>query len=71
MIVIATLIRKLHIVKELVRPLFKKHRLRNSFESQYIKGYQTLVKTAREHFYQIFSSLWETFIRKVSTLVIR
>ena len=66
MIVIATLFRKLHTVKELVRPLFKKDHLRNSFDSQHIKGYETLVKSASEQFYEIFSSLWETLIWKVS-----
>ena len=53
-ILIATLFRKLHTVKELVRPLFKKHQFRNSFENQDIKGSQTLVKSASVHFYQIF-----------------
>ena len=70
MIVIPTLFRKLHTVKELDRPLFEKYRLRTSFESQHIKGSQTLVKSASEHVYQIFSSLWETLIWKVSPLVI-
>ena len=70
MILIATLFHKLQTVKELVRPLFKKYRLRNSFESQHIKGSQILVKSASEQFYQIFSSLWETLIWKVSPLVI-
>ena len=70
MIVIATLFRKLRTVKELVRPLFKKYHLRNSFERQDIKGSKTLVKYLSEHFYQIFSLLWETLIWKVSPLVI-
>ena len=46
MIVIASLFRKLQTVKELVRPLFKKHRSRTPFESQNGKGSQTLVKSA-------------------------
>ena len=70
MILIATLFRKLHTVKKLVRPLFKKHRLRYPFDSEHIKGSQTLVKSASEHFYQIFSSLRETLIWKISPLVI-
>ena len=37
MIVIATLFRKLHNVKDLIRPLFKKHRLRNFFDHQHVK----------------------------------
>ena len=51
MIVIATLFRKLQTVKKLVRPLFKKHRFRNSFDNQHIKESQTLVKFASEHFH--------------------
>ena len=50
MILIATLFGKLDTVKELVRPLFKKHRFRNPFDSQHIKGSQTLVKSGSEHF---------------------
>ena len=43
---IATLFRKLQNVKDLVRPLFKKHRFRNSFDNQHVKESQTLVKFA-------------------------
>ena len=46
MMVIATLFRKLQTVKDLVRPLFKKHCLRNSFENQHVKESQSLVKSA-------------------------
>ena len=46
MIVIATLFRKLQIVKDLVRPLSKKHRFRTPFDSQHVKGSETLVKSA-------------------------
>ena len=70
MILIATLFGKLDTVKELVRRLFKKQRLRNPFDSQHIKGSETLVKSASERFYQIFSILRETLIRKTSPLVI-
>ena len=54
MILIPCLFMKLDTAKELVRPLFKKHRYRNAFDSQHIKRSQTLVKSLREHFYQIF-----------------
>ena len=57
MIVIATLFRKLQTVKDLVRPLFKKHRFRTPLDSQHVKGSQTFVKSAREHFHHIFSLL--------------
>ena len=57
MIATATLFRKLNTVRELVKPLFKKHRFRTTFDSQHIKGSQILVKSASEHFDQIFPSL--------------
>ena len=46
MIVIATLFWKLETAKDLVRPLSKKHRFRTHFDSQHVKGSQTLVKGA-------------------------
>ena len=46
MIVIATLFRKLQTVKDFFRPLSKKHRLRTPFDSQYVKGSQTLANGA-------------------------
>ena len=46
MIVIATLFPKLQTVKNVVRPLSKKHRSRTNFDSQHVKGSQTLVKSA-------------------------
>ena len=54
--VIGNVFPKLQTVKELVRPLTKKHRFRTSFESQHVKGSQTIVKSSSEHFYHIF--LW-------------
>ena len=69
MIVIDTLFRKLQTLKDLVRPLSKKHCFRSLFDSQHVKGYQTLVKSAWEHFHQIFSSLWENLIWKIPPLV--
>ena len=70
MIVIATLFRELQTVKDLVRPLSEKHRFKAPFDSQHVKGSQTLVKSAWEHFHHIFSSLWETLILQISPLVI-
>ena len=46
MILIATLLRKLHNVKNVIRPLFKKHRSRTPFKGQHVKGSETLVKSA-------------------------
>ena len=45
-IVIGTLLRKLQAVKDLVRPLSKKDRFRTPFDSQHLKGSQTLLKSA-------------------------
>ena len=70
MIVIATLFRKFQTVKDLVRPLFKKHHFRNSFDNQHVKESQSLAKYAWEHFHHIFSSLCQTLIWKNSPLVI-
>ena len=61
MIVIANAFPKLQTVKDLVRPLS---------HLQHVKGFQTLVKSAWQHFHHIFSSLWEKLIWKISPLVI-
>ena len=57
MIVIATLFRKLDTVKDLVKPLFRKHRLRNYLENQHVKESQGHVESASDHFHHIFPSL--------------
>ena len=46
MIVIRTLFRKLHTVKDLVSPLSKKIRFRTPFGSEHVKTTQTLVKSS-------------------------
>ena len=63
-IVIANVFPKLRTVKDLVWPLSKKGRFRTSFDSQDVKGSQTLLKSAWENFYHIFSSLWGEIIEK-------
>ena len=45
-IVIATLLRNLQAVKHLVKLLSKNHCLRTPFDSQHVKGSQTLLKSA-------------------------
>ena len=70
MIVIANAFPKLQTVKDLLRPLSKKWRFRTPFDRQHNKGFQTLVKSAWEHFHHIFSSLWGKLIWKISPLVI-
>ena len=54
MIVIPTLFRKLQTVKDLVRPLSKKHRFRRPLDSEHVKGSQSLVKHSLEHFHYNF-----------------
>ena len=46
MIVRPTLFRKLQTVKDMVRALSKKHRFRTPFDSQHVKGSQTLLKSS-------------------------
>ena len=70
MIVISKVFPKLPTVKDLVRPLSKKRCFRTPFDSQHVKESQTFVKSAWEHFYHIFSSLWGKLIWKMSLLVI-
>ena len=70
MIVIANLLRKLQTVQDLVRALSKKHLFRGPFDSQHVKGSQTLAKSAWEHFHHIFPLLWEMLIWRISPLVI-
>ena len=59
----------LQTVKDLVRPLPRNRRFRTSFESQHVKASETLVKSAWEHFYRTFSSLWGDMMSEISPLV--
>ena len=68
-IVIANVNLKLQTVKGLVRPLSKKCRFEISFDSQYVKWAQTILKSAWQHFYDIFPSLWGEMISKISLLL--
>ena len=70
MTVIAYAFPKLQTTKDLVRPISKKPRFRTPFNSQHVKGYQTLVESVRQHFYQISSSLWAKLAWKMFLLVI-
>ena len=64
MIVIATLFRKLQNVKNLVRPLSKKHTFGALFHSQHVKESQTLLKSSWEHFHHILHHLERTWFEK-------
>ena len=56
-------------LSNLGRPLFKKCRFRTPLGSQHVKGSQTLVKSAWEHLYHIFWSLWGETTWKLSPLL--
>ena len=68
-IVIANVFPKLETAKDLVPPFSKNRHFRTSFDSQHVKGSQTLKKIAWEHLYHIFSSLWGEMISKISPLL--
>ena len=68
-IVISNVFPKLQTVKDLVRSLSKKHRSRRSFNSQHVKGFQTLEKSAWKHFYHTFSLFWGEMISKISPIL--
>ena len=69
MIVRANVFPKLNTVKDLVKPLSRKHHFRTSFDSQRVNGCQTILKFAWEHFYHTFWSLWVKMICKISPLL--
>ena len=69
MIVIANVFPKLETVTDVVRPISKKRRFRTSFDIQHVKTSQTLVKSARKHFYHIFSSLWREINWEINLLL--
>ena len=61
---------KLRTEKDVVRKMSKNPRSRAPFDSQHAKVCQTLLESARHHFYHIYSSLWEKHSLKMSLLVI-
>ena len=65
-IVIGNVFPKLRTAQGLVAPLTIQRRLKRSSDSQHVKLFQTLVESAWEHFYHIFSSLWREIIWKIS-----
>ena len=70
MIVIANIFPNLQTVKDFVRSLSKKRCFRTHFDSQDVKGFQTLAKSSWEPFCHIFLSLWGKLIGNISLLVI-
>ena len=65
-IVICNVFPKLATVQVLVTALSIQWRLKTSFDSQYVKPFERLVKCSWERFYHIFSSLWGKMIWKIS-----
>ena len=61
---------KLQTLKDVVREMSKKSRLRRPFEKHYGKRAQTLLKSARHYLYYNYWSLWNKFSWKKSLLVI-
>ena len=70
MVVIANVFPKLQTVKNLVRPFCKKRRFGTRFDSQHVKEFQVLAKSPWDRFYDVFSTLWEKLIWKMSPLVL-
>ena len=70
MIVMANVFPKLQTVKELIRSLSTKRCFWTFFDSQHVKGSQTLVRSVWERFYHIFSPLWREQIWKICLLLI-
>ena len=64
--VIATLLRKLQAVKDVLRPLSKKHRFRIPFESQHVKRSQTLINLYESTFIIFLITLRELDLRNIS-----
>ena len=63
MVLIADAFPKLGTSKVMVRIMSKKHHFRTPFNSQHVKGSQTLLKSARQHFYHFLPSLWSDGIK--------
>ena len=70
MIVMTNAFPKLQTVKNLVRTLSKRRRFTARFDSQHVKALQTLAKSWRKHFFQVFSSFSEKLICKISPLLL-
>ena len=66
MIVIPTLFPKFQTVKDLVRPISEKHRLRTTFDSEHVKLSEPLVKSSGEHFIIFFITLGDPALEYTS-----
>ena len=67
---IACILSKIKTAKNVVRQMSKNPPFRTPFNSQHVKGSQTLAKSAWKQFCQSSSSLWGKLSRNLSLLVI-
>ena len=67
---IAYVLTKLRTQKGVVRQKSKKSRFRTPYDKKHCKPSQTLLKYARQHFYQIYWSMWNKLSWKKSLLEI-
>ena len=67
---IAYVFSKIKTGKNVLRPMSKKACFGTPFDSQHVKGIQTLVKSAWQHLYHIFFTFWGKWSWKLSLLVI-
>ena len=70
MIVIANLFLKLQVVKNFVRPLYKKGRFRTRLDTQHVNASQVLANSPWGHIYHVLPSISENLISKMSPLVL-
>ena len=62
MIVITNIFPEFKTAKDIFRHISNKPRFRAPFNSQRVKGSQTLAKSAMQHFYHNSSSLWVEYV---------
>lgn len=67
---IADVFPKLFTAKDVVTEISKRPRFKTVLNSQDVKGFKTLQKSAQQHFYRFVWSIWEKLSYKTSLLVI-
>ena len=70
MTLISYALRKLRTPKGVIRQMSKKSRFRRPYNQQHGKASQTLLKSAWQHLYHIYWSMWKKLSWKKSRLVI-
>ena len=54
---------------EVVTSMSKSHYFRTRFGRQHVSEFETLLKSARQHYYRIFPGIWDKLSWKKSVLV--